>query len=129
MSKLSITSFLLVFLFAIPVALFGQDQIVKGKVIKLEDGERKTFNSIPVTLYDPDQGNRSNPSITNSNGIYFLYNIPEGEYKLEIWIRGEINKEDRTDSAKIYEVTISYEEAISRDNRKILNLDPIVVDI
>lgn len=128
MSKFRIISFLLVFSFAIPAVLFGQEQVVKGKIIKIEDGERKTFNSIPVTLYDLDQESRSSPSITNNNGTYYLYDIPEGEYKLEIWFRGEIDLEDRRNSAETYNVTINYDEAISRENRRILELDPVEIN-
>lgn len=128
MSKFNIISFLLVLLFAIPAVLFGQDQIVKGKIVKIEEGERKTFNSIPVTLYDPDEGNRTSPSITNKNGTYYLYDISEGEYKLEIWIHGELDVEDRKNSAKIYDITINYEEAVTNENRKILGLDTIEIN-
>ena len=40
---------------------------------------------IQVTLYSQTFG-RSSPSITGNDGMYYLYNIPFGNYYIEIWI-------------------------------------------
>ena len=40
---------------------------------------------IQVTLYSPTFG-RSSPAVTGPDGMYYLYNVPYGNYYLEIWL-------------------------------------------
>lgn len=40
---------------------------------------------IQVTLYSASFG-RSSPSVTGSDGMYYQYNVPFGDYYLEIWV-------------------------------------------
>jgi hypothetical protein len=42
---------------------------------------------IAVSVYRADLG-RSGYSYTGDDGMYYLYGIPPGDYKLEIWLRG-----------------------------------------
>lgn len=42
---------------------------------------------VTVTLYSQANG-RSAPSLTALDGMYHLYNVPPGQYLLEIWIGG-----------------------------------------
>lgn len=40
---------------------------------------------IQVTLYNQTFG-RSSPSITGNDGMFYLYNVPFGNYYLEVWM-------------------------------------------
>ena len=40
---------------------------------------------VQVTLFS-QAGGRSWPSVTGNDGMYYFYNIPLGDYYLEIWI-------------------------------------------
>lgn len=40
---------------------------------------------IAVTVFSPSAG-RSYPAYTDNYGFYYLYNIPPGNYNLEVWI-------------------------------------------
>ena len=40
---------------------------------------------IQVTIFSPTFG-RSSPSMTGMDGMYYLYNVPFGNYYLEIWV-------------------------------------------
>lgn len=42
---------------------------------------------VPVTLYSPFYG-RTSPAYTGTDGMYYIYNVPPGDYTLEIWIQG-----------------------------------------
>ncbi len=116
-------------LHVIPIELYGQTRIVQGKILKIEKNKKKPFNSIPVTLYNPNNGSRSVRSITDINGKYYFYNIPEGTYKLEIWIYGTVAIKDRESFAKVYEIRIDYDKAISKNDYKLLRLDPIRISL
>lgn len=39
---------------------------------------------VAVTLYSPQMG-RSAPAYSTQEGFYFLYNVPPGQYVLEVW--------------------------------------------
>lgn len=39
---------------------------------------------VAVTLFNPQVG-RSSPAYTGMDGMYFIFNVPPGNYNLEIW--------------------------------------------
>jgi hypothetical protein len=42
---------------------------------------------VTVTLFSSSRG-RSAPSVTGPDGMYYLYNVPPGQYIIEIWLGG-----------------------------------------
>ena len=42
---------------------------------------------VTVTLFSSSRG-RSAPSVTGPDGMYHLYNVPPGQYIIEIWLGG-----------------------------------------
>jgi hypothetical protein len=40
---------------------------------------------VAVTVYNQTMG-RSSPAFAGADGMYYLYNIPPGNYYLEVWI-------------------------------------------
>jgi hypothetical protein len=129
MVKYYIIAFLVVLFFVKPMPLNGQDRIVQGTITKIEKQKKTSFNSIPVTLYSMDKDSRSDPSITDINGSYYFYNVPEGEYKLEVWIYGVVDKNNQQSRAKVYDISINYEEAKTYRGRLLLKLAPIQITL
>lgn len=129
MKKYCAISFLAILFFAKPVALYGQVQIVQGTVFKIEKQKKTPFNSIPVTLYNMDKDSRTDPSITDINGSYYFYNIPEGEYKLEVWIYGVVDKNNQQSRAKVFDISINYSEATTYQGRLLLKLAPVQITL
>ena len=72
-------------IFCIAPLSHGQTTTVRGQVVR-KDGITPLPN-IPVDLLT-GSGARSVPSITGANGMYYLYNIPAGDYHLEVWAGG-----------------------------------------
>ena len=111
-----------------PIRAHGQTHIIQGNIIKQYGQKQSPFNSIPVTLYNSSKKSRSNPSITDSYGNYYFYNVPAGIYQLEIWINGKVDKKN-PNKAKKHKVAIDYQKAVSRGNRKLLRISAIRVKI
>lgn len=68
----------------VPIHATGQvggSQTVRGQVLW---GPNQPAVGVPVNLYMPDLGD-SGYSYTDWNGMYYLYNIPFGEYTLQVW--------------------------------------------
>jgi hypothetical protein len=63
----------------------GQTTTVRGQVVR-RDGITPLPN-ISVDLLT-GAGARSVPSISGANGMYYLYNIPAGDYQIEVWAGG-----------------------------------------
>jgi hypothetical protein len=63
-------------------ASHAQSTTVRGQL--LHQG-RVPAAGIQVTLLSPTAG-RSSPSMTDNNGMFYLYNVPFGSYYLEVWI-------------------------------------------
>jgi len=78
-----ITFVIATFCFAPPS--HGQTTTVRGQIVRM-DGTTPLAN-ISVDLLT-GAGARSVPSITGANGMYYLYNIPAGDYHLEVWAGG-----------------------------------------
>jgi hypothetical protein len=59
---------------------------VRGRLDR-QDGYGRAYPAVyvGVTLYNPQLG-RSAPSYSDNDGMYYLYNVPPGEYLLEIWV-------------------------------------------
>jgi hypothetical protein len=70
------------FCFAIPS--YGQTTTVRGQVIRANGVS--PVPGITVDLLIPNANSRSVPSVTGPNGMYYLYNIPAGDYYLEVWV-------------------------------------------
>ncbi|MFN2507753.1 MAG: hypothetical protein ABR589_03160 [Chthoniobacterales bacterium] len=55
---------------------------VRGQLLR--NGEFPA-SGVTVTIYSQMFG-RSSPSQTGGDGMYYIYNVPFGDYYLEIWI-------------------------------------------
>lgn len=55
---------------------------VRGRIVR---GNNYPAIGVAVTVASPQAG-RSYPAYTDYNGFYYLYNIPPGNYNLEIWV-------------------------------------------
>ena len=71
----------LMFLFFVFTASV-QAATVRGR---LENRNRYPVAYVAVTLYNEQRG-RSAAAYTGGDGMYYLYNVPPGEYLLEVWI-------------------------------------------
>lgn len=74
----SITTLLL--LTALTVSAFGAS--VRGK---LQNSQQQPKAYVAVTLYSAKTG-RSAEVYTGEDGMYYLNNVPAGEYLLEVWV-------------------------------------------
>ena len=128
MFRYGIISLFVIWLISMPIRAHGQTHIIQGNIIKQYGQKQSPFNSIPVTLYNSSKKSRSNPSITDSYGTYYFYNVPAGIYQLEIWINGKVDKKN-PNKAKKHKVAIDYQKAVSRGNRKLLRISAIRVKI
>jgi hypothetical protein len=68
--------------FACASHLDAQTTTVRGQLLK--NGQFPAAG-IKVTLNHPTFG-RSTASLTGSDGMYYLYNVPFGDYFLEVWL-------------------------------------------
>lgn len=68
--------------FACASHLDAQTTTVRGQLLK--NGQSPAAG-IKVTLNHPTFG-RSSATTTGSDGMYYLYNVPYGDYFLEVWI-------------------------------------------
>jgi ER membrane protein complex subunit 7, beta-sandwich domain len=58
---------------------------VRGQLFRMVSGKRVGANGIAVRLNHAQRG-PSSSVYTNNEGMYFLYNIPPGQYTLEVTI-------------------------------------------
>jgi hypothetical protein len=58
---------------------------VRGRVIHSNGGPAVNY---AVTITSPQRG-RSSPVNVRADGMYYLFNIPPGPYRLEVWIPGQ----------------------------------------
>ena len=56
---------------------------VRGQVYRTIKGQKAPASGIGVRLNHPKQG-PSSDTYTNSEGMYYLYNVPAGSYTLEV---------------------------------------------
>jgi Carboxypeptidase regulatory-like domain len=82
-AALFITILIATLCFALPI--HGQTTTVRGQVVRMNGGA--PVANISVDLLTAT-GARSVPSLTGANGMYYLYNIPAGDYHLEVWSGG-----------------------------------------
>lgn len=68
--------------FAFVSRLEAQTTTVRGQLLK--NGQYPAAG-IRVTLNHPTFG-RSSASTTGDDGMYYVYNVPYGDYYLEVWI-------------------------------------------
>ena len=74
---------------------------VRGQLYRMVNGKRVGANGIAVRLNNPKQG-PSSLVYTNTEGMYFLYNIPPGQYTLEVTIAKDVKKYQITVENKAY---------------------------
>jgi len=60
---------------------------VRGQLLRRGPQGIYPASGIAVTVYAEQRG-RSQAGYSGSDGMYYLYNIPAGEYFLEIWAHG-----------------------------------------
>lgn len=63
----------------------AQGATVRGRLDR-RDGQGRLYPAtyISVTLSSPNMG-RSSPAYTGADGMYYLHNVPPGDYHLEVW--------------------------------------------
>lgn len=59
-------------------------QTVRGRIDRSTSYGVYPAIQVPVTLFSMQRG-RSAPAYTSREGFYYLYNVPPGQYVLEIW--------------------------------------------
>jgi len=74
---------------------------VRGQLYRMVNGKRVGANGIAVRLNHPQHG-PSSSVYTNTEGMYFLYNIPPGQYTLEVTIAKNVKKYQITVENKPY---------------------------
>ena len=74
---------------------------VRGQLYRMVNGKRVGANGIAVRLNHPQRG-PSTSVYTNNEGMYFLYNIPPGQYTLEVTIAKNVKKYQITVENKPY---------------------------
>jgi hypothetical protein len=57
---------------------------VRGRINRRTPQGFVPAQGVPVTVFRSDVG-RSAPSYTGNDGMYYLYNLPDGDYTLEVW--------------------------------------------
>lgn len=62
--------------------------IVRGALFRRGPSGFDPAPYVKVTFYSPSIG-RSSPTYTGTNGMYYFYNVPLGNYTLEIWGYGD----------------------------------------
>jgi hypothetical protein len=60
----------------------AQTTTVRGQLLK---NGQSPAPGITVTLNHPTFG-RSSPATTGGDGMYYFYNVPFGDYYLEVWL-------------------------------------------
>lgn len=80
--KVLATVFLLVVLLTISLPAYCQD--VRGMLFRVGPHGPYPAVNVLLTLFSPSVG-RSAPSYTGRDGMYSFYNVPPGQYMLEIW--------------------------------------------
>jgi len=63
----------------------AQGATVRGRLDR-KDGNGRLYPAtyVSVTLNSRSTG-RSSPAYTGADGMYYLYNVPPGDYQLEVW--------------------------------------------
>lgn len=63
----------------------AQGATVRGRLDR-RDGQGRLYPAtyVSVTLNSPKMG-RSSQAYTGADGMYYLYNVPPGDYQLEVW--------------------------------------------
>lgn len=78
-----ITVFLLVILLTISSPAYSQ--VVRGMLFRVGPHGPYPAVTVLLTLFSHSTGKRSAPSYTGRDGMYYFYNVPHGQYLLEIW--------------------------------------------
>ena len=58
---------------------------VRGRLVRRNPQGEFPAQGIPVTVFRTDIG-RSGSAYSGPDGMYYLYNIPPGNYWLEVWV-------------------------------------------
>lgn len=58
---------------------------VRGRLVRRTPRGEFPAQGIPVTVFRSDLG-RSGTAYTGPDGMYYLYNVPPGNYALELWV-------------------------------------------
>lgn len=58
---------------------------IRGRLDRVSTFGAYPATGIAVTVSSPSAG-RSYPAFTDNYGFYYLYNIPPGNYNLEVWV-------------------------------------------
>ena len=77
----------LLFLLLLAGTSIAYAENVRGR-IDFQDyhGYYSPLPDIPVTVWSHDYQQRSLPVYTGPDGMYYIYDIPPGPYRLELWV-------------------------------------------
>jgi hypothetical protein len=82
----SLLSSLLMFLLLFVAQASAYAGTVRGMLIRRGgDGKQYAAPYVKVSLNNQERG-RSALAYSGTDGMYYLYNVPAGEYHLEIWL-------------------------------------------
>ena len=59
---------------------------VRGRLVMNTPQGQFPVPNVWVSLFNPNIG-RSTFSLSGGDGMYYLFNVPQGDYSLEIWTR------------------------------------------
>lgn len=71
-------------LLALGFAIEASAQTIRGRLMRATPYGPYPAAYVAVTVYAPHMG-RSAPAYSSPEGFYFLYNVPPGQYVLEVW--------------------------------------------
>ncbi len=76
-------------LFAIAIvlmfAVFADAGTIRGRLVRRSGQGDYPAKGIQVTVFRSQMG-KSSPTYSGTDGMYYLYNIPEGTYTLQVWV-------------------------------------------
>jgi hypothetical protein len=64
---------------------YAEAATIRGRLDRVTNFGVSPAMGIAVTVSSPSAG-RSYPAYTDNYGFYYLYNIPPGNYNLEVWV-------------------------------------------
>lgn len=81
--------FLSILLILFAASLELRAETVRGKIVRETDNGEYPAAYAAVTL-NSEQTGRSARTYSTLEGVFFLYNVPPGEYDLEVWAAKKI---------------------------------------
>ena len=71
--------------FASVLSGIAQAANIRGRLVRMTPRGSKPAQGIPVSVFRKDLG-RSAFAYSGNDGMYYLSNLPDGDYILEVWV-------------------------------------------